>query len=45
MVAAPAKAQYSKPTLTIFGEFANLTAAGVGSTPEAASSSRNKQRA
>jgi hypothetical protein len=30
------KAQYSKPKLAIYGEFANLTAAGVGSRVEGA---------
>jgi hypothetical protein len=28
------KAQYFKPTLAIYGEFANLTAGGVGSIVE-----------
>lgn len=28
------KAHYSKPKLSIYGEFANLTAGGVGSTVE-----------
>lgn len=30
------KAQYSKPKLAIYGEFANLTAGGVGSLVEGA---------
>ena len=30
------KAQYSKPKLSIYGEFANLTAGGVGSIVEGA---------
>lgn len=29
-----AKAQYSKPKLSIYGEFANLTAGGTGSLVE-----------
>lgn len=28
------KAQYSKPKLSVYGEFANLTAGGVGSLVE-----------
>ncbi len=28
------KAQYSRPTLSVYGEFANLTAGGVGSIVE-----------
>ena len=30
------KAQYSKPTLSVYGEFANLTAGGLGSLVEGA---------
>jgi hypothetical protein len=30
------KAQYSKPKLSVYGEFANLTAGGVGSIVEGA---------
>lgn len=30
------KAQYSKPKLSVYGEFANLTAGGVGSVVEGA---------
>ena len=32
--AQQAKAQYSKPRLAVYGEFANLTAGGVGSVVE-----------
>lgn len=34
IASAEGKAQYSKPKLTVYGEFANLTAGGVGSLIE-----------
>lgn len=38
-----AKARYSAPRLSVYGEFANLTAAATGSVAEGNSSSRNRR--
>jgi len=37
------KAQYSKPKVVVYGEFANLTAGGVGSIAEASGMSMDRQ--
>ena len=39
------KAAYSAPKLSVYGEFANLTAAATGSLAEGMSSSVNRQMA
>lgn len=38
------KAQYSKPKLAIYGEFANLTASGLGSLSEGMTSNQGSMR-
>ena len=39
------KAAYSAPKLSVYGEFANLTAAAVGSVPEGGNKSATKSLA